>query len=130
MQPTKRHFVAPILDSLCIITFVLAGKNRHDIDEGLDWFFTVAWPIFAGWFAIALVTRLYTRREGMWLALVITWLAGITLAALLRGTFTDRPYVGIFTIIAFGYLGLTAFGWRAIAAGIARLRRRPAASTS
>jgi hypothetical protein len=126
MHSPARLIVAPILDALCISTFVLVGRSRHEIDEGFDWFFTVAWPLFVGWAAIALATRLYVRYHGMWLALLVTWLGGIALASVLRGTFTDRPYVGIFTIVAIGYIGLTAFGWRAVAAGVTRIRRREA----
>ena len=72
------------------------------------------------------MTRLYVKHRGMWMALFVTWLGGIAVASLLRGTFTDRPYVGIFTIVAIGYIGLTAFGWRAIAAGVTRMRNRAA----
>jgi hypothetical protein len=105
---------------------VLVGRGRHDIHEGAGWFVTVLWPLYVGWFAVALATRLYTRRNGIWLALVVTWLGGIAIAALLRGAFTDRPYVSIFTVIAIAFLGLTTFGWRLIAALIARSRGRAA----
>jgi hypothetical protein len=124
MQPPARVRYAPVVDALCILVFVLLGRGRHEIDEGAGWFFTVLWPLYVGWFAVALIARLYTRRSWIWLALAVTWLGGIAIAALLRGAFTDRPYVSIFTVIAIGFLGLTTFGWRLIAALVARSRRR------
>ena len=128
MQPPARLKLAPVLDALCIVTFVLIGRGRHDIDEGIGWFFTVLWPLFVGWFGVALLVRLYTRTTGIWGALAVTWIGGLALMSVLRGTFTDRPYGGIFTVIAVAYLGLTAFGWRAVGALI--LRRRAAAGVS
>jgi hypothetical protein len=130
MQPPVRLRIAPFLDAACIVAFVLVGRGRHDIHEGVSWFLMVLWPLFVGWFGAALVTRLYTRADGVWAALAATLLGGVVLASLLRGAFTPRPYFGIFTIIALAFLGLTTFGWRAIAAPITRRRRAatPAAS--
>jgi len=128
MQSPARLRVAPVLDAACIAAFVLVGRGRHNIDEGASWFVTVLWPLFAGWLGVALLVRLYTRTDAVWSALAITWLGGLFVASLLRGTFTDRPYFGIFTIIAVAFLGLTAFGWRALAALLAR-RRAPAGAS-
>ncbi len=120
---TRKRRLAPTLDALCVLAFVLVGRDRHDIDEGVDWFVTVLWPLVLGWLVVALATRLYIRRSGQWLALAVTVVGGILVAAVLRGAFTDRPYFGIFTVVATGFIGATAFGWRAIAAVLAR--RRP-----
>lgn len=128
MQNPPRLRVAPFLDALGIVAFVLVGRGRHNIDEGASWFVTVLWPLFAGWFGVALAVRLYTRTDRIWSMLAITWLGGLLVASLLRGTFTDRPYFGIFTVIAVAFLGVTAFGWRAVA-GVLQ-RRRDAAGAS
>jgi hypothetical protein len=125
MQPPTRTWYAPVLDAACIVVFVLVGRGRHEIDEGIGWLATLLWPLFVGWFGVALLTGLYTRASRVWLALFVTWLGGIAIAALLRGTFTDRPYVSIFTVIAIAFLGITTFVWRAMAALILR-RRQPA----
>ena len=130
MRDPVRPRLAPVFDALCIVVFVLIGRGRHDIDEGVGWFVTVLWPLFVGWFGVALATRLYTRSTGVWLALTVTWLGGLLVMVVLRGTFTDRPYVGIFTVIAIAFIGMTTFGWRAAATGIARRRGRAAASAS
>jgi hypothetical protein len=119
---TRLQSLAPILDAACIVVFVALGRDRHGIDQGVDWWFTVLWPLFLGWFSVALAVRLYTRRSSRWSALLVTLAVGIAVASLFRGTFTDRPYVGIFTIIAVVFIGLTTFGWRA-AAGLLAARR-------
>lgn len=124
MQPPARLRLAPALDALAIISFVLVGGGRHNVHEGIGWFLTVCWPLFAGWFAVALIVRLYTRSTSLWLSLLVTLAGGIAIGAALRGTFTDRPYVSIFTLIAFVYLGLVTFGWRAIWALVTRARAR------
>jgi hypothetical protein len=107
---------APVLDAACIVVFVALGRDRHDIDQGFDWWFTVLWPLLLGWFAVALAVALYTRRSGQWFALLTTLGAGIVVASFFRGTFTDRPYVGIFTVVAVAFIGLTTFGWRGVVA--------------
>ena len=94
MQPPARVRYSPVVDALCIFVFVLVGRGRHEIHEGVGWFLTVLWPLYVGWFAVALATRLYTRRSGIWLALVVTWLGGIAIAALLRGS-VHRPSVRV-----------------------------------
>ncbi len=119
-----------MLDGVAIVTFILAGKGQHEIDEGIGWFFTVLWPLALGWGVVALLTKLYTRDNGIWLALLITLVGGILLGAIPRGLFTDRPYISIFTVVAISYIGVITFGWRAIGAVLIsrRQRRRPAAA--
>jgi hypothetical protein len=116
--------VAPLIDALCIVALVAFGRDHHDIDEGIGWWLTILWPLLLGWFAAAVATRLYTRNAGRWLALLATLVAGILVGSFFRGAFTDRPYLGIFTIVSAGFLTLTTVGWRAVAALI--VGRRPA----
>ena len=59
----------------------------------------------------------------MWLALFATLVGGLAITQVLRYTLQDRPWIGIFTAVAFGFIGLTTFGWRAH-----RDARAPAAS--
>ena len=124
MRDPVRPRLAPLIDAVCIVAFVVIGRGRHDIDEGVGWFLTVLWPLFVGWFGVALAVRLYTRVTGIWRALTITWLGGLAVMVVLRGTFTDRPYLGIFTVIAVVFLGLTTFGWRAGATAVTGRRNR------
>ena len=45
------------------------------------------------------------------------------LDAVLRGTFTDRGYLSVFTIVLFLFNCLTTFGWRLVWLSVARWRR-------
>jgi hypothetical protein len=120
----KLRAVAPILDLACLALFVVFGGRRHDdLNEGFGWFLEVLWPIVLGWAVVALLTRLYTRTgAGMWVALLITLFGGIAITQVIRYTVQDRPAIGIFTAVAIGFIGLTTFGWRAIALLVGRRR--------
>jgi hypothetical protein len=115
--------LAPAFDTVCIVAFILMGKDRHSFDnKGLEWFLTVFWPLAVGWTVGALVSRLYTRADRTWLRLLATILVGLFVGGVLRGGFTDREPFSIFTVVALGFLGLTTFGWRLIWFSVARLR--------
>ena len=105
----KHRAVAPVLDLACLAAFVAVGGRRHDdLNEGFGWFLEVLWPIVLGW------------------ALFVTLVGGLVITQVLRYTLQDRPWIGIFTAVAFGFIGLTTFGWRAVALLVQR--RRPAAT--
>ena len=123
---TRRRWVAPLADFVCIVTFILAGAGRHNIDEGAGWFFTVLWPIAVGWYGVALATRLYTRAERWPLRLLTTIGAGTVVMSVLRGGLTDRPWVSIFTVIFIAWMLATTFGWRVIVRAITSRRSAPA----
>jgi hypothetical protein len=124
----KLRAVAPVLDLACLAVFVFFGGRRHDdLNEGFGWFLEVLWPIVLGWAVIALLTGLYTRSgAGMWVALLVTLFGAIVITQVIRYTLQDRPWIGIFTAVAIGFIGLTTFGWRAIALLVQRVR--PAAT--
>jgi hypothetical protein len=111
----RRIWVAPLADLVCIVTFIFAGAGRHNIDEGAGWFFTVLWPIAVGWYGVALLTRLYTNRDRWPVRLLVTIGAGTVVMSVVRGGFTDRPWVSIFTVIFLAWMLATTFGWRWIA---------------
>jgi thiol:disulfide interchange protein len=123
---TRRRWVAPLADLVCIVTFILAGAGRHQIDEGTGWFFTVLWPIAVGWYAAALVLRLYRSADRWPLRLVGTVALGTAVMIVLRGGFTDRPWVSVFTLIYVVWMLATAFGWRAIVRAVTSRRSAPA----
>lgn len=105
---------APLADFACLVGFVFAGAGQHDVDEGIGWFLTVLWPLVVAWFACALLTRLYSSSDRGWLRLAVTLVAGALLNAVLRGAFTDRPFVSVYTLVLVAWMALTAFGWRAL----------------
>jgi len=118
-------WVAPVADLACIVAFILVGAGRHNIGDGAGWFFTVLWPLAAGWFAAALVAGLYRTTDRWALRLAGTIALGTLLGALLRGGFTDRPTFSVFTVIYVTWMALTAFGWRgAVRLVQGRVRRR------
>ena len=119
--------VAPVIDTVCIAAFILLGKDQHRYDnQGLTWFLTVFWPLAAGWLAGALITRVYTRDDRPWVRLLGTVVIGVFVGGPLRGVFTDRVAFSVFTLVAFGFLGITTFGWRLIWSAVARMRTRTA----
>ena len=114
---------APVFDAVCIVAFVVIGRGSHGIGSGLSWFFTVLWPFLAGWFAVAVVVRLYTAERRTWLRLGATWSLGVAAALVLRAVFTHRESLSTFTIVAYVFLGVVTFGWRGIATAVRRVRR-------
>jgi hypothetical protein len=124
---TRRQQLAPVIDGLCIVAFILVGRDSHDGDGGLAWFLSVFWPLAAGWAVAALGTRLYTRAEGTWIRLGATVAIGVLVGGLLRGAFTDRLAFSAFTVVAFCFLTLTTFAWRGIWLFFARRSRAVAA---
>ena len=86
---------------ICLEGFVVIGRGSHGIGSGLSWFFTVLWPFLAGWFAVAVVVRLYTAGSKPWLRLGATWSLGVAAALVLRAVFTHRESLSTFTIVAY-----------------------------
>ena len=118
MQSTRPTFTAwrvraPLLDLLCLVAFVVAGAGQHRVDEGAGWFLTVLWPLVVAWYGIAIVTRLYTRVDRIWVRLAVTLVVGAFLNAVLRWAFTDRPFLTVYTAVFAAWMALTAFAWRA-----------------
>ncbi len=115
---------APVADAVCFVAFVFFGRDQHGIHGGLGWFLTVLWPLLVGWFVLALVTRLYTRADRMWLRLAVTWIAGVLLGLVLRQLLTSHgDSFSTFTVVVLAFIGLTTFGWRAVLVGIRRAGR-------
>jgi hypothetical protein len=127
---TRRWWLAPALDLVCIVSFILVGAGRHNINEGAGWFFLVLWPIAVGWYGVALLTGLYRSSDRTWLRLTITLVAGTVVMSALRGAFTDRPTVSVFTVVFVAWMVLTAYGWRLVARLVDGRRSRRAPATS
>jgi hypothetical protein len=50
--------------------------------------------------------------------------------SILRGAFTDRPTVSIFTVVFVAWMLLTAYGWRLVGKWFRARRARSAPATS
>jgi hypothetical protein len=125
MLPSHRRWVAPTLDLLSIVAFIVIGRDRHSVAWDLEWFVVVWWPLTLGWVVVALLTRLYTQPDRMWIRLAATIVGGVLLGGLLRIP-TGRIAYSIFTVVALGTLTIFTFGWRLVAVGLARRRARTA----
>ncbi len=124
MNTSWSRRLAPLLDAACLVVFVAIGREQHSLDStGVTWFLTVLWPLAAGWAVGALVTKLYTRGERWGLRLAGTVVIAAVLDAVLRGTFTGRGYISVFTVVLFVFLSLITFAWRLVWLSVARWRR-------
>jgi hypothetical protein len=112
------------VDTMCLAVFVVLGRESHDINSGIVWYLTVLWPFLVGWFAAAAALRLYASWPQRWIMLAATWVIGITLALVLRAVITGRATPVAFVVVAFGFIGLTVFGWRLGVLGVTLLRNR------
>lgn len=120
--------VAPVLDALCLIVFVAAGRQSHDLQGGASWFFIVVWPLLAGWFLTALAARLYVRRDHTWRRLAATLVIGIAVALLLRATASHRDTPLAFVVVAYLFITALTAGWRLVWMGVVAMRRRGGSS--
>jgi hypothetical protein len=84
----------------------------------------VAWPFIAGWFAVALACGVYVVGSRFWVRLAFTAVVGVALALLLRAAVTHRTIPVAFIAVAYGFIALSTFGWRALALALPRLARR------
>jgi hypothetical protein len=116
--------LAPIFDSICLGAFVLLGRESHGVDGGSGWFFVVVWPFAVGWFAAALALRLYTSRPQAPWRVAATVVLGVAAGLLLRVVVTHRDTPIAFIIVAYGFIALSAFGWRIIPPALSRMARR------
>ena len=124
MTPLPYRRLAPVLDAACLMLFVAIGREQHDLNStGVSWYLTVLWPLAVGFLAGALITRLYTHADRWWFRLVGTVAIAAVLDALLRGTFTDRGYLSVYSIVLFLFINLVTFAWRLVWLAVARWRR-------
>lgn len=116
--------VAPVLDALCLVVFVLAGRESHGLDSGAGWFLVVLWPIAAAWFAVALTVRLYAGHPGLVRRLATTIVIGVGLGLVIRSAVTHRDTPIAFVVVSFAFITLTTVGWRVLATVLPRLLAR------
>ena len=95
MRPTLLPARPPrqlvLCDAAAIVVFALVGMASHHALSATA-FARDALPLVAGWFAAALVTRLYRRRR---LApLLLTWVVGVPLGVGIRAVALGRPASG------------------------------------
>jgi Protein of unknown function (DUF3054) len=118
-----RRLVAPLLDLVCLVGFVLGGRTAHDIGGGFTTVVIILWPLTVGWFAAAAAVRLYAG-SGLprWARLPLTWVLGLTIGLILRAAVTGRDTPIPFVVVAFGFVGGTTAAWRLLGVAASRVR--------
>ncbi|MCC6340106.1 MAG: DUF3054 family protein [Acidimicrobiia bacterium] len=119
----ERRWIAPVLDGVCLIAFVVVGKENHNVTTGFRWFWEVLWPLAVGWFAVGIAVGLYRQRRLTWLRWAATLAFGTLLTMWLR-TFTGRSAFTAYTVVVYIFVGLTTLGWRGVA-GLVASRLHP-----
>ena len=109
-------FVAPLVDVVCVLVFVLIGRRNHDEGEALVEVLRTLAPFLigltAGW---ALLAR--TARRGVaWHSGVIVWAATVVVGLVLRRVAFDRGTAFSFVVVATVFLGVFLVGWRLLLA--------------
>lgn len=74
------------VDAAALVVFVAVGVATHGASVGA--FFRDLACILGGWFAVALLVRLYARRG--WWRLTVTWLVGVSAGVLVRSAFVGH----------------------------------------
>lgn len=105
--------LAPVLDALGLVIFVVIGRRQHHVHAGADELLTTLWPFLAGWFAVAVALRLYTSPPS-WRRAIPTWIMGTALAIWLRIAFTDHVFMLSFALVAAAFIGFALLGWRLV----------------
>ena len=77
-------------DAAAIVLFAIVGMLSHDAAASA--FARDALPLLGGWFAAALVTRLYVQPSLP--RLLVTWIVGITAGVLVRALILGRDLDG------------------------------------
>lgn len=108
--------LAPALDVVGLVAFVVIGHGQHRIHAGLGELVETLWPFLVGWFAGALAFRLYADPLS-WRRAVPTWLVGVALAIWLRVAVTHHAFLPVFAAVATAFIGLALLGWRLLAIG-------------
>ena len=111
-------------DAAAILVFTLIGLLSHHGALSARGFARDALPLLGGWFAVALLLRLYARPTLKRLA--GTWLLGITGGVAVRAAILERTDTGkeaAFLAVALGFTAVFVLAGR-LAATTASARRR------
>src|SRR4051812_43151540 len=110
---------AATADAAAIVVFTLIGLLSHDHTLSGRGLARDLVPLLGGWFAVALLVRLYTRPA--WWRLVATWLIGITGGVAVRAAILGHTNIGkeaAFLAVALSFTAVFVLVAR-LAAGLA-----------
>lgn len=114
-------------DAVAIVVFAVVGLLSHHGDVSGRGLARDALPLLGGWFAAAVLFRLYARPEIRRLG--ATWLLGITVGVAVRAAILGHTHAGkeaAFLGVALGFTLLFALAARAATAARPRSRRSAA----
>lgn len=117
--------LAAACDAAAIVLFAVVGLLSHHGGVSGAGLARDALPLLGGWFAIALLVRLYTR-PAVW-RLAATWLVGITAGVAVRAAILGHTHAGreaAFLAVALAFTLLFAAAARAATTTVLR-RSRP-----
>ncbi len=112
--------VAAAIDAVCIVVFVLLGRNAHDEGSAVTGTLAIAAPFLialaVGWImAFRIGWRPVNWRTGL-----LLWVTTIVVGMNLRRTLFDRSTAVAFVIVATLFLALLLIGWRLVASRLGR----------
>jgi Protein of unknown function (DUF3054) len=105
-----RTRLLPLTDAVALVVFVAIGVLTHGASATA--FVRDLACILGGWFAVALVVRLY-RRSGRW-RLAVTWFAGVSAGVLVRAAIVGHLAFD-FWAIALAFTALFVLAARLVA---------------
>jgi peptidoglycan/LPS O-acetylase OafA/YrhL len=110
-----------IADTVAILAFVTIGLLSHHGDLTLRGYARDALPFLGGWFAAALLFRLYSRPG--WWRLAATWAIGVSAAVLVRALVLGR-HLGSreagFLVVSLVTVGVLVLGFRLLSSRVLR----------
>jgi hypothetical protein len=89
---SRRGWMWPAADAAALVAFSVVGLLSHHGTVPAGGLAHDALPLLAGWFAAALVFRLYTRPSVS--RLLATWVCGVTAGVVLRALVLGRSLNG------------------------------------
>lgn len=118
-----RSTLASILaDVCCVLVFVVIGRHVHGHGDTAAGIWQTAWPFLTG-LALGLLAGRGWRRPGALVpAGVCAWIGAAGGGMVVR-VLAGQGTAAAFIVVTFAFLALFMLGWRAIAAGVGRLRQ-------
>ncbi|WP_053388030.1 DUF3054 domain-containing protein [Leucobacter japonicus] len=122
---TRTVILAFCADIAFVLLFAGIGRSSHEREASLFGLFSTAWPFLVGLAITWLALRVARHPLSVLRAGVPVWIGTVVIGMLLRAA-TGASIAPAFIIVATITLAVFVLGWRAIAALVLRLRRRPA----
>jgi hypothetical protein len=111
--------VALVLDVVCVLVFVIIGRDSHAKGESIGGIASTAWPFLCGLGAGWAAARAWRRPLALRPAGITAWLCTVALGMVLR-VVSGQGTATAFIIVALAFLGLFLLGWRLLARLVSR----------